>query len=99
MTFSEFVRLCFKVVRGQLERDRNVLALVAAMEDIYSIVEDSESFQNKLRSFEDTIKKIMTQTIECVIFVREYTGHGFAGTALQCGERAYTKLLSRKVDF
>lgn len=49
------------------------------MEDLYSFVEASDDLQNKVKVFEDTIQKIMKQTVECAIFIREYTGHGFAG--------------------
>jgi hypothetical protein len=49
------------------------------MEDVYSFVEATESFRNKVEVLEKTINKILKQTVECAIFIREYTGHGFGG--------------------
>src|ERR1700733_11588994 len=48
------------------------------MEDVYSFVDIAQDLPNKIRHLEDIIAKIVAQTIECVIFIREYTGHGFA---------------------
>ena len=48
------------------------------MEDVYSFVDITQDLPNKIQHLEDIVTKIVAQTIECVIFVREYTGHGFA---------------------
>ena len=66
-------------MKGQLERDTSLVGLVKTMEDVYSFVEVSDSFQHKVRVLEDTIAKILKQTVECAIFIREYTGRGFGG--------------------
>jgi hypothetical protein len=66
-------------MRGQLERDSKLVGLVQTMEDVYSFVEASDSFQNKVQLLEETISRILKQTVECAIFIREYTGHGFTG--------------------
>ncbi|KIK42463.1 hypothetical protein CY34DRAFT_804888 [Suillus luteus UH-Slu-Lm8-n1] len=52
------------------------------MEDVYTFVDDVKSFPGRLASQEETIKKIMFQTIECMLFIQEYSGHGFCGRAL-----------------
>jgi hypothetical protein len=49
------------------------------MENVYSFVEASDSFQHKVQVLEETIHRILKQTVECAIFIREYTGHGFTG--------------------
>ena len=49
------------------------------MEDVYSFVDATESFRNKVKVLEKTIGEILKQTVECAIFIREYTGHGFGG--------------------
>lgn len=54
------------------------------MEDVYSFVEPTDSFKTKIQPLEAVIDKIVKQTLECVIFIREYTGHGFAGMSLRC---------------
>ena len=66
-------------MKGQLDRDVELVGLVNAMEDVYSFVEASESFQDKVHVLQRTIDKILKQTVECAIFIREYTGHGFGG--------------------
>jgi hypothetical protein len=66
-------------VKGQLERDSKLVGLVQTMEDVYSFVEASDSFREKVQLLEVTIGRILKQTVECAIFIREYTGHGFAG--------------------
>jgi hypothetical protein len=67
------------MVKGQLDRDAKLVGLVKTMEDVYSFVEASDSFKQKVQLLEETIEKILKQTVECAIFIREYTGHGFGG--------------------
>jgi len=67
----------FKVVQGQLDRDQSVVDLVSNMEALYSFVHPIQEFPEKLELLEDIIMDILRQTFECVIFLREYTGHGF----------------------
>jgi hypothetical protein len=66
-------------MKDQKERDSKLVGLVQTMEDVYTFVEPSDSFQNKVQILSDTISRIFKQTVECAIFIREYTGHGFAG--------------------
>ncbi|OJA08875.1 hypothetical protein AZE42_01734 [Rhizopogon vesiculosus] len=49
------------------------------MEDVYAFVDDVKSFPSRLPSLEETIKKILFQTIECSLFIQEYSGRGFGG--------------------
>jgi hypothetical protein len=49
------------------------------MEEIYSFVDIIKSVPSKLQLLENIIAKILKQTVECAIFIREYTGHGFGG--------------------
>ncbi|KAG2141076.1 hypothetical protein DEU56DRAFT_282652 [Suillus clintonianus] len=84
-----FVNLAWQVVsslytiaRNQLDRDGRIADLTNMMEDVYTFVDDVKSFPSRLSSLEDTIKKIIFQTIECMLFIREYSGHGFCGRAL-----------------
>jgi hypothetical protein len=69
----------YQVLNVQFERDSKLVGLVQTMEDVYSFVEASDSFQEKVQLLEDAIGRILKQTVECAIFIREYTGHGFAG--------------------
>ena len=56
-----------------------MVGLIKTMEDVYSFVEDSESFRNKVEVLENTISKILEQTVEFAVYIHEYTGHGFRG--------------------
>lgn len=49
------------------------------MDDVCSFVDDIRLMPNKLQRLTDIIADILKQTVECAIFIREYTGHGFAG--------------------
>jgi len=77
LLFNNSLESCFQAVQGQLERDMMLVDLVKTMEEVYSFVEISDSFQRKVQLLENTIDKILKQTVECAIFIRECTGHGF----------------------
>lgn len=64
----------------QLERDNKVVDLVTTMESVYSFVEVVRSYPDKLEVLENIIESILNQTIECMIFIREYAGRGFSST-------------------
>jgi hypothetical protein len=59
------------------------------MNDLYSWVHSSEDLRAKIATLEDrsarpqplenTLAKIVNQTVECAIFIHEFTGHGFTG--------------------
>ena len=49
------------------------------MDDVCSFVEEIQLIPNKLQRLTDTIADILKQMVECAIFIREYTGHGFGG--------------------
>jgi hypothetical protein len=64
------------------ERDNKLIGLVMAMEGVYSFVNAIEAVPDKLQLLPDIICKILQQTVECVIFIREYIGHGFGGQSI-----------------
>ena len=74
-----------KAVKGQVERDQQLIDLVTTMENVYTFVDAVQALPNKIVVFEDVITSILKQTVECAIFIREYTGHGFAGSYLHAG--------------
>lgn len=65
------------MVKGQFERDKKLVDLVSVMADVYSFVDAIQTVPSKVQLLEDIIAKILKQTVECAIFIREYTGHGF----------------------
>ena len=70
---------CWQVLKAQLDRDQSICDLVLTMESVYSFVEAMRSVPDKREILEEVIVKILKQTVECAIFIREYTGHGFGG--------------------
>ncbi|KAJ7191535.1 WD40 repeat-like protein [Mycena pura] len=66
-----------KAVKNQ--RDKKIVKLVTAMCQVYSFVDQVEFLTQKIEALEGTITSIAKQTVECAIFIREYTGHGFSG--------------------
>ena len=49
------------------------------MESVWGVVAAADDLKNKLQSLEDVVREITDQTIECAMFIRQYTNHGFAG--------------------
>ena len=72
-----------QAVKKQQDMDEKVLELVQTMAEVYYFVEDTESLE-KMKRLKDVVTEISRQTVECAIFIREYTGHGFSGTKPVC---------------
>lgn len=49
------------------------------MVEVYSFVEDIDLLPQKLMSLEDKALAIVKQTVECALFIQEYTATGFRG--------------------
>ena len=60
-------------------RDKKVIDLVADLESVYSFVDAIETLPDKVQVLGNTIKRLFIQTVECAMFIREYTGKGFGG--------------------
>ncbi|KAF7970637.1 hypothetical protein HWV62_23362 [Athelia sp. TMB] len=65
------------------ETDSALLPLSKQMEKFYSFADDVDNLQQKIRQLEVVITRALEQTIECGLFFREYTAHGFAGRVMQ----------------
>lgn len=50
------------------------------MIEVWTFVASADNLKDKLRSLEDVVRELADQTFECVVFIQEYTNHGFAGT-------------------
>ena len=66
-------------MEGQLERDGKIIGLVTAMRDAYTLIDAIEEIPEKIQALEETILKMLQQTIECVAFIRGYCRIGFGG--------------------
>ncbi|KAJ7096825.1 WD40-repeat-containing domain protein, partial [Mycena epipterygia] len=75
--------LAYKVVQKQQDTDDRLLELVQTMVEVYSFVEDVEFLSQKIKRLEDSVLGITRETVECAIFIHEYTGKGFAGRVVR----------------
>lgn len=66
-------------MKKERQTEDNVLQLVQTMIEVYDFVEDVEALPQKIKRLENIVLEIAKQTLECAIFIREYTGHGFSG--------------------
>ncbi|KAJ6565679.1 hypothetical protein B0H10DRAFT_1081013 [Mycena sp. CBHHK59/15] len=67
----------YQAVKTQQETDDKLLKLVTTMVDVYSFVDDVEFLAQKIKRLEDTVMATVKQTVECALFIQEYTGSGF----------------------
>lgn len=53
---------------------------MASMARVYSFVDEIKVVPDRVDSLDAVIKSILQHTFECAIFIREYSGQGFAST-------------------
>ena len=62
----------------QIQTDQNVEALAVKLSESLDFATDAEKIHSKLEIVQPTVVKLFEQITECCIFIREYTGRGFA---------------------
>ncbi|KAJ7480990.1 hypothetical protein FB451DRAFT_1130765, partial [Mycena latifolia] len=89
-TIHPYVNIAWKVltsvykgVKNQQNTDNKLLKLVETMDEVYSFVKDVNFLHEKIKSLEDKSSAIFKQTLECALFIQEYTGHGFWDRAVR----------------
>ncbi|KAJ6612628.1 hypothetical protein B0H10DRAFT_1952189 [Mycena sp. CBHHK59/15] len=70
-------------LKQQQETDEKLLGLVKTMDDVYSFVGDIDFLPQKIKSVEDKALTIVKQTVECALFIQEYTVHGFSSRTVR----------------
>ncbi|KDQ09274.1 hypothetical protein BOTBODRAFT_92785, partial [Botryobasidium botryosum FD-172 SS1] len=75
------VHALYQIPKNQLDRDDKVVRLIAQIGDLYVTIRALEGTE-KTRELESVIEAILQQTIECVLFIREYVGSGFGKRVL-----------------
>ncbi|KAF7421161.1 POC1 centriolar protein A [Pleurotus ostreatus] len=77
----------YKVVKNQLDRDEAICDLLETMAILYGFTVPLEVMRRDHTELDstlvDVIKQILQQTIECSLFVQEYSGKGFAGRSIK----------------
>ncbi|KDQ13613.1 hypothetical protein BOTBODRAFT_111099 [Botryobasidium botryosum FD-172 SS1] len=88
ITIHPIINVAWQVVHGlyqipknQLDRDDKVVRLIARIRDLYATVRALDGV-GKIAELESIIEAILQQTIECVLFIREYVGLGFGTRVL-----------------
>lgn len=67
-----------------------MVRLFKQMAELYSFVDDiTELLSAKIERLESTIVRVLEQTTECAIFIREYTDHGFVRKCLLMRSERY----------
>lgn len=72
----------YKVVKDQLDSDQQIIDLIASVESVYSFTDQLHDLEN-IGVINNTIIATIQQTFECLIFLREYAGRGFAERGLK----------------
>ena len=49
------------------------------MERVWTSVVASADLKERIKPLEDVLEMMVDRTIECAIFIRQYTAHGFSG--------------------
>ncbi|KAN0073111.1 hypothetical protein V8E55_012251 [Tylopilus felleus] len=82
---NEYAKIAWKItsavytiIKGQMDRDAKVEDLSGLMRDSYAFVEHIKSFPEKISALKGTIRRLLLQTVECTMFLRQYNAHGFA---------------------
>ncbi len=74
-----------QIVEGRLDVDQEMRSLCEAMSSLYEFADQLEAMYKNQQELASTVvevvKQVLYQTIECALFIQEYCGKGFAGTA------------------
>ncbi|KAL4068832.1 hypothetical protein V8B97DRAFT_754129 [Scleroderma yunnanense] len=82
----------YTIIKSQIDQDSRLDALASLMCDTYKFIDEVKLLPERIPTIEDTIRKLLTQTVECTMFIRECNGYGF-------GERLKsTASMARQVD-
>lgn len=68
-----------QAVESVFEADRKIVDLVQGMSDAFDFVQDVQKLQDRALHLQKSIDGLLKQTIECCIFVCQYTSQGFIG--------------------
>lgn len=66
------------MIQAQQGRDQQLLDLVMAMDDAYSLAISANELKEN-DTLQDILKQILKQTIECGYFIQEYMRRNFGG--------------------
>ncbi|KAJ7142333.1 WD40 repeat-like protein [Mycena epipterygia] len=72
-------------VKKQQDRDDKLCGLVETMAELYSFMDDVDKIDlpGKIKRVEERVFAIVKQTVECALFIQEYTAHGFISRAVR----------------
>ncbi|KAJ7101983.1 quinon protein alcohol dehydrogenase-like superfamily [Mycena epipterygia] len=77
----KILTLVYTTAKRQQEVDEKVVKLVETMAEVYSFVDDVQFLSDKIKRLEQNILDIAKETVECAMFIHEYTAREFSGRA------------------
>ncbi|KAJ7653545.1 hypothetical protein DFH06DRAFT_1330263 [Mycena polygramma] len=73
----------YQAVKAEQEKQEKLRKLVDNMVSVYSFTEETDVLPQKIKSLEDKVLAIVKQTVECAVFIQEYSGHGFTARVMK----------------
>ncbi|KAK7007151.1 hypothetical protein R3P38DRAFT_3598965, partial [Favolaschia claudopus] len=73
----------YQAIEVQRNTDAKITKLVQAMVELYASVGETDFLKDKIKLLDDVVFDIAAQTLECSLFIREYTGHGISRCLLR----------------
>lgn len=67
-----------QVISNQMQSDQEIVTLAAKLNQSLQFATDAQTIRTRLQTVQPTVIKLFEQITECCIFIREYTGRGFA---------------------
>ena len=65
-----------------MKTDHDVVLLAGKLNESLDFVVNAGKLCNKLKTVAVTVIKLLEQITECCLFIKEYTGHGFASECI-----------------
>lgn len=79
MRIDELILSAQQAISNQVKTDQDVASLAQKLSESLDFALDAQQLRDKLKRIESTLAKLFNQITECCLFIREYTGRGFAG--------------------
>ncbi|KAJ7653551.1 hypothetical protein DFH06DRAFT_1474728 [Mycena polygramma] len=73
----------YQAVKREQATEDKLHKLVDTIVAVYSFTEETDMLAKSVKNLEDKYLAIVKQTVECALFIREYSGHGFTARAIR----------------
>ena len=83
------------MVSKQFKIDEDIIELCKSIERTFDFVQEVQEIRNKVDMLQDVVARLLRQTTECCLFVRNLMQHSFAGKPWRDKKFEFTVLISR----